>query len=471
MTIVVLPRIEQENPFGALAEVISEQALPYLVKLYANKDKIAKLSDTELTDFVEVLQRHAPELVSDGKINWDKVNEWAQSDDQTKLNIANFLFEAKKMREDFANAPLIAKLQIIDIAGSVNPQELNKIFVAGKMQQKLAEAIGKSNLPDEYKLLFLANIEKFAEKPHLIPILEKILSEAGASSETAKTEASESGGGTGSWRFSLDGSEPFRISLDGSKPFRIELEQPQLTFPQISPPQVPVVKQPVVRQGGGGAGQRPTGGTNEIKRKLQQRKDQKPQPQAFWRDGVLWEPRVGKDGKVEYVPREIPLIEQAIDPLSILFGFAGRLFSGMFKPTKPKPTPPSPTKASPPASPSSPTKASPPASPSSPTKASPPASPSSPTKASPKHLPTSQVIEGKVINNTKISPIQQLKELPPPTIKGEVVSPPPFLKTSSPKALPPSSPKALPPSSPPPSPKTSPKKKSNKTKRKKKPNK
>jgi hypothetical protein len=233
MAIVVLPRIEQENPFGQLAEVISEQALPFLIKLYANKDKIAKLSDTELTDLVEVLRRHAPELVANGKINWEKVNEWAQSDDPTKLKVATFLFDAKRMREDFANAPLIAKLQIIDAVGSVNHQELNKMFVADKMQQKLSEAIGKSNLPDAYKLLLLANIEKFAEKPHLIPVLEKILSEAGTSLETAKTETTktettESGGGTGSWRFSLEGSEPFRI----------QLEEPQLVLPQISPMQI-----------------------------------------------------------------------------------------------------------------------------------------------------------------------------------------------------------------------------------------
>jgi hypothetical protein len=232
MAIVVLPRIEQENPFGQLAEVISEQALPYLVRLYANKDKIAKLSDTELTDFVDVLKRHAPELVADGKINWEKVNEWAQSGDPTKLKVATFLFDAKRMREDFANAPLIAKLDIIDIASSVNPKELNKIFVADKMQQKLSEAIGKSNLPDAYKLLFLANIEKFAEKPHLIPVLEKILTEAGTSSETTKTETTESG--TGSWR----------LSLEGSKPFGIQLEEPQFVPPQVSSPQIPKIKQP-----------------------------------------------------------------------------------------------------------------------------------------------------------------------------------------------------------------------------------
>ncbi len=307
MAIVVLPRIEQSNPFGELAQIISEQALPYLIKLYANKDKIAKLSDTELTDFVEVLQRYAPELVADGKINWEKVNEWAQSDDQTKLQVASFLFDAKRMREDFANAPLIAKLQVIDVAGSINPQELNKMFVAGKMQQKLTEAIEKSNLPDEYKMLFLANIEKFAEKPHLIPILEKVLGGTNqAGNKTGNTiEAQDSEGG--SWQ----------VSLDGSKPFGIQLEEPILTPPQISPPQVPVVKQPVVKQGGGKTGQRPVGGTKEV-RQNQQRKNQKPQPQAFWFDGVLWEPRIRRDGKIEYMPRNAPLIEQ--DLFDFLFG-------------------------------------------------------------------------------------------------------------------------------------------------------
>ncbi len=258
MAIVVLPRIEQENPFGELAQVIGEQALPYLIKLYANKDKIAKLSDTELTDFVEVLRRYAPELVVDGKINWDKVNEWAQSDDQTKLNVATFLFGAKRMREDFANAPLIAKLQAMNLASPANPDELNKIFVVGKMQQKLAELIGNPNIPDNVREFILNNIEKFADRPDLIPFLGKILSGIMQAGNTVK--AQDSGGGTGSWQF----------SLDGSKPFGIQLEEPILTPPQVSPPQMPVVKQqPVVRQGGGGTGQRPAGGTKEAKQNQQ----------------------------------------------------------------------------------------------------------------------------------------------------------------------------------------------------------
>ncbi len=242
MAIVVLPRIEQENPFGELAQVISEQALPYLIKLYANKDKIARLSDTELTDFVEVLQRYAPELVADGKINWEKVNEWAQSDDEMKLSVATFLFDTKRMREEFANAPLIAKLQTIDLASSVNPQELNKIFVASKMQQKLAEAIGNSNLPDEYKLLFLANIEKFVEKPHLIPLLEKVL--GGTTQDGNTVKAQDSGGMTGGWQFSLDGSKPFGIKLEEpvlnmNLPTRpnINTQSVQVSKGQKTPPQ------------------------------------------------------------------------------------------------------------------------------------------------------------------------------------------------------------------------------------------
>jgi len=231
MAIVVLPRIEQENPFGELAQVISEQALPYLVKLYANKDKIVKLSDTELTDFVEVLQRQAPELVSDGKINWEKVNEWAQSDDPTKLKVASFLFDAKRVREDFANAPLIAKLEIIDVAGSVNPQELDKIFVAGKMQQKLVEAINKSNIPDTYKLLLLSNVDKFADRPELVSILDKVLGGTTTSQQQATEQKAteQSDVGTGSWRF----------SLDGSKPFRVQLEEPKLTTNTPAPPKPP----------------------------------------------------------------------------------------------------------------------------------------------------------------------------------------------------------------------------------------
>ncbi len=240
MTIVVLPKIEQENPFGELAQVISEQALPYLVKLYANKDKIVRLSDTELTDFVEVLQRHAPELVSNGKINWEKVNEWVQSNDPMKLKVATMLFDTKKLREEFANAPLIAKLKTIDMLGSVNPQELNKIFVANKLQQRLAEVINKSNLPDVYKLLLLSNIEKFVEKPELIPLLDKILKETETTTLTTSTQQpTEQVGG-------------WKLSLEGSKPFGIRLEEPKLIPPQVSPPQINRTKtqKPIVGQNG-----------------------------------------------------------------------------------------------------------------------------------------------------------------------------------------------------------------------------
>jgi len=51
-------------------------------------------------------------------------------------------------------------------------------------------------------------------------------------------------------------------------------------------------------------------------------KNQKPQNEpvmTFWRDGVLWEMRRGKDGKVEYIPKEAPLVEQDLDPLTTSF--------------------------------------------------------------------------------------------------------------------------------------------------------
>jgi hypothetical protein len=262
MAIVVLPRIEEENPFGQLAEVISEQALPYLIQLYANKDKIARNSDTELTDFVEVLQKHAPELVVDGKINWEKVKEWASSDDKLKQDVANYLLEAKKTREEFANSPIIAKLQMLDVVGSLNPQSLNKIFTVGKTLNKFYEVVEKSNLPTEWKLLLISNAEKLANRPDLVEKLGRILSVEGATTTQLPNQTQNTEENTGGWQ----------LSLDGQKQFGIKLEEPQLTIPQISPPQVPkAAGQRVVKQGGG----------ENVKQKVevkQTQKNEQPQP-------------------------------------------------------------------------------------------------------------------------------------------------------------------------------------------------
>jgi len=204
MSIVVLPRIEQENPFGVLAQTISEEILPYVIELYTNKDKIARLSDTELTDFVEVLQRHAPELVKDGKIDWEKVNEWAKSDEKLKQDVANFLLEAKRVREEFANSPLLVKLQTLDMVGALNNQELNKIFTVEKSIKKFAEIVEKSDLPTIWKVVLLENAEKFADRPDLIEKLSKVL---GVEKEkTTQTEPANENTNTtfDSWEINLD---------------------------------------------------------------------------------------------------------------------------------------------------------------------------------------------------------------------------------------------------------------------------
>ncbi len=216
MSIVVLPRIEQENPFGVLAQTISEEVLPYVIALYTNKDKIARLSDTELTDFIEVLQRHAPELVKDGKIDWEKVNEWANSDEKLKQDVANFLLEAKRVREEFANSPLLVKLQTLDIVGSLNHQELNKIFTVEKSIKKFAEIVEKSDLPTIWKIVLLENAEKFADRPDLIEKLGKVLG-------IEKEETTQ--------------PEPINQDTDTtSVGWRIDLKTPQLNLNLSSPP-------------------------------------------------------------------------------------------------------------------------------------------------------------------------------------------------------------------------------------------
>jgi len=217
MSIVVLPRIEQENPFGVLAQTISEEVLPYVIALYTNKDKIARLSDTELTDFVEVLQRHAPELAKDGKIDWEKVNEWAKSDEKLKQNVANFLLEAKKVREEFANSPLLVKLQTLDMVGALNNQELNKIFTVEKSIKKFVEIVEKSDLPTIWKVVLLENAEKFADRPDLIKKLSRVLGVE--KEETAQSTKQETN--TTSEDLKTSSEEP-QLNLNSQSPYNIE---------------------------------------------------------------------------------------------------------------------------------------------------------------------------------------------------------------------------------------------------------
>ena len=219
MSIVVLPRIEEENPFGLLAQTISEEVLPYLIALYTNKDKIARLSDTELTDFVEILQRHAPELVKDGKIDWEKVNEWAKSDEKLKQDVANYLIETKRAREEFANSPLLVKLQTLPLVASLNHQELNKIFTVGKSIKRFAEIVEKSNLPTVWKVLLLDSAEKYANRPDLIEKLERILGLENTEQPTVQqTNNQDTAKNINNWK--------------------IKLEEPQLTLNLPPPPNI-----------------------------------------------------------------------------------------------------------------------------------------------------------------------------------------------------------------------------------------
>jgi hypothetical protein len=232
MSIVVLSRVEQENPFGVLAQTISEEALPYVIALYTNKDKIARLSDTELTDLVEVLQRHAPELVKDGKIDWEKVNDWVSSDEKLKRDVANFLIEAKRVREEFANSPLLVKLQTLDIVGSLNHQELNKIFTVEKSIKKFAEIVEKSDLPTIWKIVLLENAEKFADRPDLIEKLGRVLGvEKEETTQPAKQDTDTVSGG---WKMNLEEPQlnlnlPFPPNVAGSQGSKVSTQSKNMT--------------------------------------------------------------------------------------------------------------------------------------------------------------------------------------------------------------------------------------------------
>lgn len=343
--IVVLPTIEIPNPFGVLAEVLGKEVIPFITELSRSKEQIALFSDKELTDHIPVLKRFASDLLTqDGKIDWNKVEEYAKSEDPFKQEVASYLSNVRKMREEFANLPVGEKLEKLSFyATATNPKILEKSFKVKIITEKYNEALDKADIPEELNLFFRAHApelaEKIAERPELFSSYIKLLENL----SKRKQENTQQGSGTGSWRLSLDGQN--------KKQFSIRLEEPQLTPPQVSPPQIPkvlvpqpaspqtpkVVKQkPVVQRGQTGN----IGREGQVKQndKIKTTKEQKPQQSSvmtFWRDGVLWEMRRGKDGKVEYIPREVPLVEQDIDPLTTSFlprvlSNAGKFISNVF---------------------------------------------------------------------------------------------------------------------------------------------
>jgi len=323
--IVVLPTIEVPNPFGVLAEVLGNQVIPFIVELSRSKEQIALFSDKELTDHIPILKRFAPDLLTqDGKIDWNKVEEYAKSEDPFKQEVASYLNKVRKMREEFANLPVEEKLEKLGFyATSTNPKILEKSFKVKVITEKYYEALDKADIPEELKLLLRAHApelaEKIAERPELFSSYIKLLENL----SKKKQGDTQQGGGTGSWQLSLD--------EQNKKQFGIRLEEPQLTPPQISPPQIPkvVAPQPASPQApkksvvsGSQTGNIGREGQVKQDNKTKSTKDQKPQNEpvmTFWRDGVLWEMRRGKDGKVEYIPKEAPLVEQDLDPLTTSF--------------------------------------------------------------------------------------------------------------------------------------------------------
>jgi hypothetical protein len=251
--IVVLPRIEIDNPFSELAEILKNKAIPMIGQLAMNKEQIAILSDTELTDHIPVLKRFAPELLTqDGKIDWNKVEEYLQSDDLFKQEVASYLINTRRRREEFKNLPIGAKLEQLDVYGAkTNPQILKKEFMRHIILTKYQEAINNSDLSEDAKLFLLAHAPYFAEltvnNPAYFNAFLNILAKHSKKQDETKQES-----GTGGWRLSL--------GEGGQKKFGIRLEMPQLNFPQISPPQVP--KKTGIKRDISGKKHSPPGGTS-----------------------------------------------------------------------------------------------------------------------------------------------------------------------------------------------------------------
>jgi len=238
--IVVLPRIEIDNPFGILALTLSEQVIPFVSQLAMNKEQIAILSDTELTDHIPVLKQFAPELLTqDGKIDWSKVEEYAKSDDLFKQQVANYLFETQRRRREFVNLPIGAKLEKLQIyATKTNPQILRKEFMRHAVLNKYYEMINNANIPEDLKQLFLTSApelaERFVQNPAYFSAFLKVLAKYSEKQDNTKQE--EAIQQSSSWRLSLD--------EQGQKGFGIRLDKPQLTPPQITPPRIPTTSKP-----------------------------------------------------------------------------------------------------------------------------------------------------------------------------------------------------------------------------------
>jgi len=194
MSIIVRPAIEVENPFGVIASYISENVLPLVITLETNKKQIQKLSDTELSDYTDILKQYASDLLTpEDKIDWTKVEEYASSDDRTKQKLASYLLSARQLRTDFANASLYEKLQMLDAVGkATSPDQLRKIAVVGQGLKKVLDVIEKSNAPDELKLWFLLNHEAFYEKPELLEAVMRIFSKEEQASTKEETKAPDS---------------------------------------------------------------------------------------------------------------------------------------------------------------------------------------------------------------------------------------------------------------------------------------
>jgi len=250
--IVVLPRIEIDNPFSELAEILKNETIPMIGQLTMNKEQIAILSDTKLTDHIPILRQFAPELLTqDDKIDWNKVEEYLQSDDLFKQEVANYLINARKSREEFVNLPIGVKLEKLGFySAKSNPQILKKNFMARIISEKYQEMIKNSNLSEDAKLFLLAHTPELAEKVVQNPayftvflkILDKHSKQQNIVQQENKTET-EQDNKASSWQLSLDGQQ---------KKFGIKLEEPRLVIPQISFPQVSkTVKQKRVKQEAG----------------------------------------------------------------------------------------------------------------------------------------------------------------------------------------------------------------------------
>jgi hypothetical protein len=163
------------NPF--LDAMVDMQDLFTTISAYQqHKPYIDKYSDTSLSDLKDKVKAYLPEAIDkDGNINFSKLEELASNGNP----LAEHILTIKQHREQFANAPIIGKLEAIKndaVRDILSGNKLTKEANILKKSQQFDEILKKANIPEERKTLLSLNKEAFLSDPKLLAYLTTIFS-------------------------------------------------------------------------------------------------------------------------------------------------------------------------------------------------------------------------------------------------------------------------------------------------------